>query len=338
MPAAPREETIRVMRPRPRAYAVAVLVALASPAALPAHPGVGIVVGEGGDVYFVHGPSSRVFRIDDKGNHSVHVSAEGGRGPAVPHHLALMPDGSLITASDKGGEVWRIAKDGAARRIELPARCEAAAGLGAGGDPLAASSEGVLFGIDADTDSSALVRIGKDGACMRLAGGARGHQDGRGEAARFGELHGAGFTLDREGRLILSDDGRWIRRVDMAGQVTTLAGGAERAVVDGPAERARFGYAMGVAVAADGTIYIADAEGRRIRRLSTGGEVTTLAGDGERGGDDGPATTASFDTPAGVAVDAKGHVYVLDWFGVRDGVRVRRITPDGQVSTLAAVH
>jgi sugar lactone lactonase YvrE len=322
-------------------FAITITTLLAALASAPAaaHPGAGIVVDAAGQVYFVHGPTSRIFRIDATGKLTVHCTAKGGQGPAVPHHLVLDRDGSLYTTSDKGGEFWRIAPDGAATRVPLPVEHRDVAALGFGGNPFTRSGDGAIYGVVAQPPTvSAVFRVDSAGACKRLAGGERGSQDGKGDATRFDDLHGAGMALDRDGNLLITDGGRRIRRLSPDGTVTTLAGGEDRAFVDGPADRARFVYAMGLAAGADGAVYIADAQARRIRKLSTTGDVTTLAGDGDSGGDDGPAAEASFDTPAGVAVDGAGNLFVLDWFGSKDGVRVRRISRDGMVTTLASVE
>lgn len=113
--------------------------------------------------------------------------------------------------------------------------------------------------------------------------------------------------------------------------VIAIAGDGTVGFRDGDAGRAQFSDPFGVASAADGTIYVADAgAAQRIRRLAPDGNVSTLAGS-DRGYMDGPAASARFDTPSGIAVDAAGAVYVAD----TGNNAVRRISPDGMVSTLA---
>jgi sugar lactone lactonase YvrE len=113
--------------------------------------------------------------------------------------------------------------------------------------------------------------------------------------------------------------------------VITLAGDGVVGVRDGDATQARFSDPFGVAIALDGTIYISDAgDSQRIRRLSPDGVVSTLAG-GERGFSDGVGLAARFSTPSGIAVDAAGTLYVAD----TGNNAVRRIAPDGTVSTVA---
>src|SRR5215203_3963324 len=131
--------------------------------------------------------------------------------------------------------------------------------------------------------------------------------------------------------------------------VTTVAGDGSPLVRDG--KQASFSDPYGVAVAADGTIYVADAgESNRIRKISpdgnlyvadTGnnrirkitpaGQVSTVAGDGTAGYVDGPAATAQFNGPIGVTVSGGGDIYVADTYN--DVIRM--ITTEGQVTTIA---
>src|SRR6185503_5083685 len=114
-------------------------------------------------------------------------------------------------------------------------------------------------------------------------------------------------------------------------RVLTLAGDGVAGTIDDEASRARFSDPFGVAVGADGTIYVADAgDAQRIRAVSPDGRVFTLAG-GERGFADGRGAAARFNTPSGLTVDASGTLYVAD----TGNNAIRRITPDGVVSTIA---
>lgn len=130
--------------------------------------------------------------------------------------------------------------------------------------------------------------------------------------------------------------------VVLSGIVTTLAG-SESGFQDGVGADARFGSVADVAAAPDGSVYVVDSANFRIRRVSPAGEVTTVAGTGVRGTTDGPAAMASFYSPQAIAVGPDGTVYVAEAVseltaGVYDLAvinRIRAISPDGVVSTLA---
>ncbi|MBL1083542.1 RICIN domain-containing protein [Streptomyces actinomycinicus] len=117
--------------------------------------------------------------------------------------------------------------------------------------------------------------------------------------------------------------------------ISTVAGtGAGNFGGDGgPATAAWLRNPMGAAVDNAGTLYITDQHNHRVRKLTTDGKISTVAGTGAGnfGGDGGPATAAQLKYPVGVAVDSTGTVYIGD----QHNHRVRKITPDGQISTVA---
>ncbi|UOQ97723.1 hypothetical protein MUN81_21150 [Hymenobacter sp. 5317J-9] len=115
--------------------------------------------------------------------------------------------------------------------------------------------------------------------------------------------------------------------------VSTLAGApASKGSVDAVGAEARFAAPMGLAVAPDGTLFVADAENMTVRKITPAGAVTTVAGAaGNQGRADGPAASARFFHPVGLALDAGGNLYVAD----ADNHTIRRISPAGEVSTLA---
>lgn len=166
---------------------------------------------------------------------------------------------------------------------------------------------------------------------VTIAGnGQRGHEDGQGELAQFNWPTGVAVGPDWA---VYATDyaNQLIRKINPDGLVTTLAGDGEPGWLDGPGSTARFNGPDGIALAPSGDLFVADADNHRIRKVAPDGTVSTVAGDGRPGARDGPAPTAQFLYPTGVAVDRAGTLYVAD----RGGHTIRKITPQGVVSTLA---
>ncbi|MBL9211318.1 MAG: hypothetical protein JNL92_12685 [Opitutaceae bacterium] len=167
-----------------------------------------------------------------------------------------------------------------------------------------------------------------------LAGspGQSGFRDGRGSEARL--LYSSSGTLDGSGNLYVAEAGA-IRRITPAGDVTTVAGDGNGGYGyrDDQGRSARFTeYQFPIAADAAGNVYAVDRNSHTIRRITSGGIVTTLAGlAGARGYVDGRGAAARFSEPAGIAVDRDGRIYVSD---SRNRV-IRRITPAGDVTTFA---
>jgi sugar lactone lactonase YvrE len=90
---------------------------------------------------------------------------------------------------------------------------------------------------------------------------------------------------------------------------------------------------VGIALGDDGTIYVADADNQLVRKITRAGFMTTLAGTGTQGAIDGTAINAQFSAPTGIAVDSSGNVYIGD----KSSYTIRKIAPDGVVSTLAGL-
>ncbi|HWT02035.1 MAG TPA: RHS repeat-associated core domain-containing protein [Pyrinomonadaceae bacterium] len=193
---------------------------------------------------------------------------------------------------------------------------------------------------EAFTVSAATVPGSSASVVSTVAGGAglQGYADGAGPQARFRRLTGVAVGADET--IYVADTGNQRIRVvrnqpDSSGApvwvVSTLAGDGQAGYVDGPGGSARFTNPQGIAVDSSGVVYVADTANNRIRRIAPDGTVTTLAGDGTPGLQDGTGTGARFNAPQGVAVDNQGNVYVAD----TGNSSVRVINPSGEVRTLS---
>src|SRR5437868_701494 len=164
-----------------------------------------------------------------------------------------------------------------------------------------------------------------------FAGNAPGG-DGTGSQAGFNYPYAT--AVDSAGNVYVADtSNHTIRKITPAGTVTTLAGlAANSGSIDGTGPDARFTDPFGVAVDSTGNVYVADTDNSTIRKITSAGVVTTLAGTAEvEGGADGTGSAAQFNYPYGVAVDAGGNVFVAD----TQNDTIRKITPAGVVTTLA---
>lgn len=148
----------------------------------------------------------------------------------------------------------------------------------------------------------------------------------------FANVCALALTIDAHGNLYAIDsiDGFIIKKITPGGVVTTLAGNGLQGSTDGSGTQASFYEPRGLAVDASGNVYVADMMNNKIRKISPSGVVTTFAGSGVAGSNDGMGTSATFYSPVSVAIDAGGNVYVVD----AQNELIRKISPSGLVTTL----
>ena len=180
-------------------------------------------------------------------------------------------------------------------------------------------------------------RVTPDGRIAAFAGSGTSGFSGDGGLATKAKLkqpHGT-VALPGGGVLIADTNNFRIRKVSPTGVITTVAGTGVRAFSgdDGPAKLARISAPRGIAGTADGGYLIADSDNNRIRKVTPGGTISTVAGSGVRGfsGDGGPATAAALSGPYSVSALADGTLYIAD----TGNHRIRRVGPDGTITTVA---
>ncbi|HTN16401.1 MAG TPA: SMP-30/gluconolactonase/LRE family protein [Chitinophagaceae bacterium] len=180
-----------------------------------------------------------------------------------------------------------------------------------------------------DAKNNLIRKITPAGIVSTLAGsGIPDFADGTGAFASFNYPSAVG--VDAAGNVYVGDcNNQRVRKITPAGVVTTIAGTAIHGYTDGPAATAQFHTPNCMAVSPSGDVYISDMENAVIRKIS-GGMVSTFAGS-VPGYADGKGTAAKFFQPHGIVMDNLGNLFVSD-FGNN---RIRKITQDGTVSTIA---
>jgi sugar lactone lactonase YvrE len=231
----------------------------------------------------------------------------------------IAPGGAVSTVAGTLGVVGSLDGSALAARFNFP-------------EGIAVDAAGNVY--ISDTNNGTIRRLSATGTVTTLAGtaGLNGAVDGAGGAAKFNNP--AGLGIDSAGNLYLADYGNsTVRKITSGGAVTTLAGlAAQTGTSDGQGSAARFNHPSAVALDGAGNIYVIDTSNQTVRKVSAGGNVSTLAGTpGVGGRADGAGAAASFFYPGGIAATGSGTVYVAD----TGNHALRVVTPSGAVATLA---
>ena len=323
---------------------------------LTAAPAVGAVVGRAsgvatdgaGNIWFTDSMLHSVFKVDTNGNMTRVAGTgsagfSGDSGPAVaaqlshPFALAVDTSGTLYIADSFNGRIRKVDRSGIITTV---------AGGGADtsdGVPATSSKlnnpQGVLVDSNgnlyfSDYQGHRVRKVNPNGIVSTVAGtGTSGYSGDNGSATAAQLAYPAGIALDGDGNLYISDshNGR-IRKTDSSGNISTIAGPGTGGNFgdNGPATSAFLGSPNGLTLDASGNLYFADFSNSRIRMVTKGGVISTVAGTGTKGlGDGGPATSAALQNPYGVACDSSG-LYIADYYNQRV-----RMVAGGNISTVA---
>ncbi|UOE36798.1 hypothetical protein MTP16_25310 (plasmid) [Hymenobacter monticola] len=303
-----------------------------------------VAVGNDGSVYVAGASDMRICRIWPSGR--VRVLAGKPEFKAAyrgvrtehfrPNGLAVAANGTVYVADAGRNAIHQILPNGQVSTLSYVAHSAPGApryAFGPGTAAHIASPWGLTRAADGSLyvvahDDHRITRLSPDGQLGTLAGaGEVTRVDGPGPTARFREPFGVAVAPG--GTVYVADgDNHCIRKITPEGAVSTLAGACEAGFADGAGAAARFTRPLGVAVGPGDTVYVADTGNHRIRKISPRGQVSTLAGSGQRGLANGTGPAARFTRPTGVAVAANGAVYVAD-----SADCIRRIAPNGRVGT-----
>jgi uncharacterized protein (TIGR03437 family) len=305
----------------------------------------GVAVDSAGNVYIVDSGNKRIRKISNgvistvAGNGMTGFS--GDNGPATsaelnePEGLAADSAGNLYIADWQNNRIRMVSNGVISTVVGTGTR-----GFSGDGGPatsaqlaypqsVAVDSAGNLY--IADTSNSRIRKV-SNGVITTVAGNGGFGFSGDNGPATSAQLNGpVCVAVDSAGNLYIADQpNQRIRKVSN-GVITTVVGGGSSIGDNGPATNAQLYEPSGVAVDSAGNLYIADAYNYRIRKVSNG-VITTVAGNGTQGfsGDNGPATSAQFYDPVGVAVDSAGNLYIADFANCR----IRKVT-NGVITTVA---
>ncbi len=306
------------------------------------HNNQGVAVDAAGNVYATDHTFDSVgnglgylFKITSTGAISQMV------GPDVlfePNGVAVDVNGNIFVADPGNEYIFKVTADGG---VSIAATSFAV--------DLAIDNSGNLYASYGGYGGNVLSRISAAGTVTNLVGNlpsilGEGLPSGNywgdgGRATDAGLSVPLGVAVDSVGNLYISDAGNSrIRKVAPDGSISTFAGsGAPGFSGDGgPATAAQLKSPSGLAVDSAGNLYIADTGNNRVRKVSTNGTISTVAGGTylnppQPPGDGGPATSAALGGPFGVAVDGSGNLYIADAYLFL----VRKVSPNGTISTVA---
>ena len=260
----------------------------------------------------------------------------------IPWGIAVDTSGNLYIADEINNRIRMVATDGTITTI-------AGSGTnGYAGDGSAATSANLNYPAAIAVDGSGNVYISDTGNHVirkRAAGGTITTFAGTNVAGYYGDGGAAtsaqlnlplGVALDSAGNLYIADTLiSMIRKVASNGTITMVAGSTLSGYGGdgGAATSAQLHEPFGVTVDAAGNMYISDTFNHEVRKVTTDGTITRIAGTGTRGysGDGGPATEAKLNYPEGLAVDSAGNLFIADSLNCR----IRVVTPSGIITTVA---
>jgi sugar lactone lactonase YvrE len=309
-------------------------------------PATGLALNASGDLHVAAGNIRKVSTAGIittiAGSGAPGYSGDGGPATSAqlngPTGVAVDGLGNLHIADTRNGRIRKVRPDGT---IVTIAGAGDAAYSGDGGaataarlyrpSNAAADSFGNLY--IADTANNRVRKVSPSGVMSTLAGTGVAGDSGDGGQATAAQLNApAAVAVDATGNVYIADAAA-VRNVSTGGVIGTFAGTgvAGYSGDGGAATAAQLNGPSGIAFDSAGDLYIADTQNGRVRKVTPGGSISTVAGTGDLGysGDGGPATGAQISYPTAVAVDSAGNIYIAAGF-------VRRVAPNGVIGTLVS--
>lgn len=286
------------------------------------------------------------------GNGSSGFSGDGGPATSAalyfnedyPAGIAVDALGNLFIADGGNARIRKVSPNGVI--TTFAGGGHPWEGIGDGG-PATSAALGFPSGVALDTAGNLYIadggfcqirKVSASGIITTVAGNGTCGFSGDNGSATSASLWGSGVAVDASGNIFIADyTNNRVRKVSTSGIISTVAGNGVHGFSGdgGPAPSAELAAPWAVAVDTTGNIYIADYDNSRVRKVSTGGVITTVAGNGFNDGplgDGGLATLAVVSVPTGVVVDSGGNLFIAD----RDDFSVRKVSPSGTITTVAA--
>ncbi len=309
----------------------------------------GVAVDSALNVYVGDFLNNTIRKVTSLGSVSTLAGAAGISGSADaagtnarfwgPQGLAVDASGNVYVADSLNGTVRAVTSAGAVTtRAGSPSSGSAdGAGIAARFSlPISVATDagGNLYVADSANNTVRKMTGSRTVSTYAGLAGNPGSADGTGTNAQFQGPQGA--AVDSTGNVYVTDTGNHtIRKITSGGVVSTFAGYAGFANnIDGQGTNASFYFPQGIASDGSNTLYVTDTGNNTIRKITLSGAVTTLAGlANTTGSADGSKTSARFNNPTGIAVDANGNIFVADTFNHT----IRKVTSGGVVSTIAGL-
>jgi trimeric autotransporter adhesin len=319
------------------------------------HPS-GIAVDSSGNLFIADYMNQRIREVTVSDSYIKTIAGNGKAGFSgdtasatsarfsYPVALALDSSGNIYVADSYNFRVRKFKPGGTISTIAGNGK----AGFSGDGGQATSAQLYMPAGVAVDTNGNLFIadyvnrrvrEVSANGVIATVAGSGMQGFGGDGGPATSAQMYlPAAVALDSVGNLFIADSNNSrVRKVTPTGTISTVAGKDTSGFSgDGSAATsAELQDPVGIAIDAQGNLFIADYSNQRIRKTTAAGVISTVAGNGTAGfsGDGGQATSAQLNQPWGVAVDSSGNLFVADLMNNR----VRKVTPDGTISTVAGI-
>ena len=290
---------------------------------------MGVAVDSSGNVYIADRANHRVEKVTSGGTLSVFAGTSSGGAPTAgaatssrlnnPSGVAVDSSGNVYIADTYNHRVEKVTPEGVLSII---------AGTGTSGAPTAGTAtssrlnQPMGVAVDssgnvyiADSANHRIEKVTPEGVLSIIAGSGSSGAPTAGTATSSALNTPTGVAVDSSGNVYIADSGNnQVEKVTSGGTLSVFAGtGSAGAPTAGAATSSALWNPSGVAVDSSGNVYIADRDSPRVEKVTSGGTLSVFAGTGVPGTPTaGAATSSKLDTPAGVAVDSSGNVYIAN--------------------------